>query len=284
MNFNVKMIADSYCYRRNSRISTLQLKYPRFIHSEFMTHRVFSRNASSSRAIPVSKMILDVLENPAFPVHWGKSQAGMQAFEQCDELIEIDDNVYSREKAWLLARDYLVKVAKAYDKSGYHKQVVNRLLEPFAHISVIVTSTDWDNFFELRNHEDAQPEIKTLAEMMYQCLHSSVPKDNSLDWHLPYILDEERENTHISELLKMSAARCARVSYLTHNGKTPSIEADVKLFNRLVKSKPLHASPLEHQAVTSMVDGLGDDNYFFNLRGWQSQRWFIENKIEGFEV
>ena len=80
----VKVIADSIS-ESGKRITTFQLKYPRFIHSEVMTHRVFSRNASSSRAIPVKKMIEQVRNNPAMPIHWGANQSGMQAKNELNE-------------------------------------------------------------------------------------------------------------------------------------------------------------------------------------------------------
>lgn len=257
-------------YSDGDRITTLELKYPRFIHSEFMTHRVFSRNASSSRAIPVERLIQDILDDTAMPVHWGKNQPGMQAREEHDAYVVLpginDDIELSNKEAWLLARDQAIELARAYTKAGYHKQIVNRLLEPFAHIRVVVTSTQWDNFLELRDHPDAQPEIQELAQKIRVAMTESAPvrlHDNQ--WHIPYVTDEDIdalwtlarpsygvtsvENVITQMLLKISVARCARVSYLTHDGKKPEIEKELELYNRLVGSVPLHASPAEHQAM-----------------------------------
>lgn len=260
MTISAKIITDSY-NQKSGRITTFQLRYPRFIHAEFMTHRVFSRNASSSRAIPVEKMIADIIADTAMPIHWGRNQPGMQAFEECDALVQLGPAAavlgipapMDRESAWQCARDRAVEVAKAFHAAGYHKQVVNRILEPFMHISVVVTATDYANFFWLRCHKDAQPEIKALADAMVTEFRKSEPSILFPgEWHVPYITKEERDGFGVgmdwSPLIKASAARCARVSYLTHDGKKPSMEADFALYDRLVGGEPLHASPTEHQA------------------------------------
>lgn len=266
MTIEAKIIADSYG-PHSKRLTTFQLKYPRFIHAELMTHRMFSRNASSSRAVPVKRMIEDVLTDPAMPIHWGKNQPGMQAKEENDTPVIIDtffdsDGVwdkhgfaYDSEQAWLFARDRAVEVAKAFDAAGYHKQVVNRILEPYMHISVVVTATNFDNFFWLRRHPDAQPEIKALADAMFEVYRWSTPQMlHPGEWHVPYVTPEEKGlliggKLSWEDLIKFSVARCARVSYLTHDGKEPSREQDAALYDRLVGSAPLHASPAEHQAT-----------------------------------
>jgi thymidylate synthase ThyX len=151
-------------------------------------------------------------------------------------------------------------------EAGYHKQVANRILEPFQFISVIVTTTEWDNFFQLRDHEDAQPEIRELAIQMKQALAASTPKRlNYGEWHLPYVSQEERRYYATDSLRKLSAARCARVSYLTHDGREPNPEEDFKLFDRLVGSVPLHASPIEHQATPDHYEATG---FFTNPSGF----------------
>lgn len=261
MTIEAKVICDSIG-EKSPRLTTFQLKYPRFIHSEFMTHRVFSRNASSSRAIPVNKMIADIIEDTAMPIHWGKNQPGMQAKEEHNAPVYDKKDLNNLgmpfprtpEQAWKDVRDKVIEEAKAFHESEYHKQVVNRLLEPFMHISVIATASNFDNFYHLRRHEDAQPEIKALADAMYSAQKASTPALLSEgDWHLPYVTEADREAySDPQTLLKVSVARCARVSYLTHDGKEPSLEADLKLYDRLVGSEPLHASPAEHQAK---VDG-----------------------------
>lgn len=261
-------------YDFDDRLVTVQLRYPRFIHSELMTHRVFSRNASSSRAIPVERLIADVITDTAMPLHWGKNQPGMQAREEHKDFViipGIDDELeLTNKEAWLVARDNAIEVAKAFAKSGYHKQIVNRLLEPFSHINVIVTSNLWNNFFELRNHEDAQPEIRVLAQEIKSAIDNSTPKFlEPGQWHLPYVVEEDydyvielnRSNfgghdyyqNCYTKLAEMSVARCARVSYFTHEGKKPTIDQDLSLYRKLVKAKPLHASPAEHQAKVVQV-------------------------------
>ncbi|QFZ87644.1 hypothetical protein GFK26_18095 [Variovorax paradoxus] len=253
-----KVIAKSVSVK-GKVITTFQLRYPRFIHAEFMTHRMFSRNASSSRAIPVAKIIEQIRNEPAMPIHWGANQPGMQADAELEGFLRNDC-----VQAWRDAAHQAADIAEYMVERGLHKQVANRILEPFAHISVIVTATEWANFFELRDHPDAQPEIRALAAAMLNAdkdfggpervLHS--PGSDYLDarcWHLPYTTEAERYllADHADMLCAMSAARCARVSYLTHDGQEPDQDKDLALFQRLVGSAPLHASPIEHQACGS---------------------------------
>jgi thymidylate synthase ThyX len=295
MTVSVGVIADSIS-TDGIRLVTLQLRYPRFIHAEFMTHRVFSRNASSSRAVPVAKLIEDIKRDTAMPMHWGKNQKGMQADEECNELVGCEGcsgNNYgqSREDAWFESRDNAIAMAEAFDKAGYHKQIVNRLLEPFSHINVVVTSTDWANFFHLRDHKDAMPEIQELARLIKNAMYyspSAVLKPG--EWHLPYITDQELKNWLYKNadleyqnkiLIKCSVARCARVSYLTYEGKQPEIQADLALYDRLVGSEPLHASPAEHQATPDEHDFMLGWLYpkeHANLRGWRQYRKMLPNE------
>jgi len=286
--FEVKIIADSLNPLNQSRLTTFQLRYPRFIHSEFMTHRVFSRNASSSRAIPVAKMIAQVRNEPAMPVHWGKNQKGMQARE------ELSGEAYGTAKQlWLDAAARAADYAEQMHALDLHKQVANRILEPFQFISVIVTATDWDNFFALRNHPDADPNIAHLAKAMQSVYNTHVPKhmDPSRDtpgaiYHLPYITpDDWVQVSDILTLAKMSAARCARVSYLTHDGKVPDVQEDLALFDRLVKASPPHMSPTEHQAkYVNPLTRAYASTYKGNLNlGWLQLRKFIEkDNMEAF--
>jgi thymidylate synthase ThyX len=261
-----RVIEDSIS-QAGVRLTTLQLRYPRFIHAEFMTHRVFSRNASSSRAIPVAKMIEQVRTNPAMPVHWGKNQAGMQASAEME-----GQQLETMMRAWQQAAREAAATAEFMEKHGLHKQVANRILEPFQFISVIVTATEWDNFFDLRAHPDAQPEIQALAVLMKIAMDKSTPKMLAQGvWHLPYVLEDEREKLDLNTLLKASAARCARVSYLTHDGENPTIEKDIALYDRLVGSVPLHASPIEHQATP-----IDSNEWSGNFKGWQQYRKLVE--------
>ena len=271
MTISATIVADSVS-RGGVRIVTMQLRYPRFIHAEFMTHRAFSRNASSSRAIPVERLIKDVIDDTAMPIHWGKNQPGMQARGQHDDPIWAGGGAkYTPEGAWVQARNNAINVARAFADASYHKQVVNRLLEPFAHINVVVTATNWENFFELRDHPDAQPEICQLARVMREAMTNSAPKRLEWgDWHLPYIRASEME-AGTQTLLEVSAARCARVSYLTHDGRETTLDEDRDLYARLAAGEPRHASPLEHQARP-----LAASHRLANFIGWQSFRNMME--------
>jgi hypothetical protein len=291
------VIADSVS-DAGKRITTLQLRYPRFIHAELMTHRAFSRNASSSRAIPVERLIQDVKDDPAVPLFWGRNQKGMQAKEehnapvvpslQLNGMIGRTAVPKSREQAWLLARDQAVEIARAYAAAGYHKQVVNRLLEPFAHINVVVTATEWSNFFALRCHEAAEPHMQMLGMRMREAMALSKPEALPAGgWHLPYIREEDeepiwalvapggigpRELAEAVGVLKLvSAARCARVSYLTHDGRPTSIKEDLALAQeRLLPER--HMSPFEHQAMACAFPDTPSRNFL----GWEQHRARIE--------
>lgn len=263
-----KVIADSISVA-GKRITTLELFYPKFIHSEFMTHRVFSRNASSSRAIPVARLIKDVYEYPVIPIGLGQNKPGMQAGEgftkeQTNEIL-LD---------WNIARDNAVRVAHSLAIMDVHKQHVNRLLEPFSHIRVCVTATEWDNFFALRIHPDAQPEMRALAEAMHDAMADNTPETIKAGWHLPYMTYNDIQASGIDAAL-ISAARCARVSYNLHDGKPSTLEADKALALQLFKDK--HMSPFEHQAAPARVASLS----FYNLNGWISQRYHID-KYDGY--
>jgi hypothetical protein len=269
MMIEAKVIKDSLS-PEGVRLTTFELKYPRFILAEFNTHRVFSRNSASSRAIPVKKLIKDVITDPVIPVFWGKNRPGMQAKE------ELDGNSLSLvQMLWRFSRYPACIFAYILTKLGLHKQIANRIIEPWMWTKTIVTATEWDNFFELRVHEDAQPEIYALSALMYTEYLNSIPtKLNYGDWHLPYVTDEEICNNLMVDCIQMSAARCARVSFLTHDGKKPSKEKDFGLYEDLVGSTPIHASPTEHQATPTR-----NKEYNKNFRGWKQHRADIEHKF-----
>lgn len=276
---SAKIIADSIA--NNIRLVTMELNYPRFIHSELMTHRMFSRNAASSRAIPIEKMIDQVRENPAIPIHWGKNQSGMQAKEELDKYSKKVCNMW-----WTDASKSAIRYSKLLNDIGSHKQVANRLLEPFQWMKVIVTATEWDNFFKLRDHEDAQPEIRELARCMKKAMEESIPQElKHGEWHLPYITTEDCLKTTTDNFVKLSVARCARVSYDNH-GKDSIIEKDITLADRLLEAG--HMSPFEHvatpmqewvsdpewqQGITHMTrDGM---KWSGNFRGWIQYRQLL---------
>ena len=258
---SAKIVKDSVT-EQGARLTTFQLRYHRFIHSEMMTHRVFSRNASSSRAIPIQKQIKAVLKDMAIPIHWGANRSGMQADKEIGKTKR-----FVAETTWKLAGLCACLFAYLLYKIGCHKQLANRVLEPFSYISVVVSATEWANFFALRYHHMAQPEIQQLAKFMYEAYAQSQPKLlKQGEWHLPYV--EEHEMKDISQAIKSSVARCARVSYNNHDGTKPSIENDLKLYNRLLGHQPIHASPAEHQATPSKSGSRRSGNFI----GWKQYR------------
>jgi thymidylate synthase ThyX len=262
-----KIIKDSINSATDDRLTTFVIKYPRFVHAEFMTHRVFSKNSASSRAIPSKKMIQMIVDDPALPVFWGKNQAGMQAHEEIEQIEQC-------KLEWLDARDEcILRVEELLETFNLHKQIASRILEPWFNITVIVSGTEWENFFALRAHKDAQPEIRELAEQMLACYNSSIPdikvtkkdKLENLNWHIPF---EENMPEGISkeDQLKIAIARCARVSYVTFDGKIDPAK-DLELYERLVGSAPLHASPTEHVAYP-----IFSSEFVGNFSGWVQYR------------
>lgn len=291
------VVADSIS-PSGDRITTMQVTFHRFILAEFNTHRMFSRNFSSSRAIPTSKLME---QDMALPVFWGKNRAGMQAVEE----LEYGDR-WRAEELWRLARSQMDFISSSLLSIGLHKQLTNRLVEPFKYVTGVVTATEWSNFFALRNHPAAQPEIQQLARVMQAAILQSVPAHlKEGDWHLPYIFSGD-DVLSVEDKKKCSAARCARVSYLKHDGESPSIEDDLELYNQLVtrphtdkrgfhygEYDPIHASPLEHQATPIPLEAHEDDNWIgyngithldvdaelwsANFKGWIQHRKVIEH-------
>lgn len=268
-------ICTAKCLVHYENLWTFELVYPRYIHSEFMTHRVFSRNASSSRAIPVKRMIEQVRKNPVIPPKVFMNQKGMVGETEADPVTTTAFHVL-----WEEAAENAYKTADMMERLGIHKQHVNRILEPFQFIKVIVTATEWDNFFALRLAPDAQPEMRELASAIYNEMkryHNKAVGVLELDKEhtvvsLPYITDEDvkeigKEEYHL--LMKISAARCARVSYNNHDGSKPDSKKDLELYEHLYDSK--HMSPLEHTCIR-------DEDYRknANLTGWKSLRYLIE--------
>lgn len=281
MTYEAKVVQDSIAPNGVRLIST-QLRYPRVVHAELMTHRVFSRNASSSRAIPVAKLVDLSLADPYFPIRWGLNQPGMQANEK-----DLPPHLAHRaDEIWQRMIDVCAEGCKELAEIGVHKQWANRPTEWFGHISVVVTTTDLSNWDELRDHPDAQPEIQELARVWKLAVNDSEPVYRPRDrfnihaWHLPYVLDEEREEYgRLPEdqggllLAKVSSARCARTSYMNHDGTNPVIEKDLKLFYDLAGARPLHASPTEHQGYPLPLATQRSKN----LVGWRQHRELVEH-------
>lgn len=274
--FEAKVLADSINRMNNSRLTTVQLTYPRIIHSEFMTHRLFSRNAASSRAIPVEKMIRDVNTDPFIPIHWGKNQKGMQA----DRELTSDEQVMCHEH-WLQHRDISVTRVQNLIDIGLHKQIANRLLEPWMWITVIASGVDiaYRNFFRLRCHPDAEPHIQKIAYILRDVYLESTPvplnPSRPQDIHLPLFGITGDESITLDERPKVSTARCARVSYLTHDGLRDP-DADIVLHDRLATSG--HWSPFEHVAFPSLSYTSSMGGNFGS--GWTQYRKTFQTECE----
>lgn len=286
-NITANVVQDSYS--NGVRITTLELEYPRFIHAEVLTHRQLSRNSASSRAVPVDDMLALVHANPAEPVWWGKTQSGMQAWE------EIDDPSVA-EAYWNAARYSALDYAETLKDLNLHKQIVNRITEPFQMIRVVVTATEFSNFFELRDHEDAQPEIRALAKAMGRAMQESKPmKLLPGDWHVPYVTrtqDAAGQVFYGDEVVLdrasaklVSASCCAQVSYRRAD---KSLEKAERIAQRLLQARPWHASPFEHQAtpmrggsfldIQQGVTHMDTHNTLWsaNFRKWVQHRQLLE--------
>lgn len=265
---SAKILLDSIS-PMGTRITTFQLQFHRFILAEFNTHRMFSRNAASSRAIPVKRILDQIRHDPAIPVKWGKNRAGMSAIE---ELTPIEQE--QCRLAWLRARDNAASTVESLlETVPLHKQVTNRLLEPWMWSHVIMTTTDHPsqlgNFFDLRSDGiNPQPEMFDLSTKMQAAYAASTP--NLLhygEWHLPLVKYTDFLIMGQATALKCSTARCARVSYLNHDGTEPNVEKDIQLYETLRSSK--HFSPLEHQAEPA-------SGWWANFNGWRSHRYVLE--------
>lgn len=288
-NISVKVLRDSIS-EKGDRITSFELEYPRFLHCELMTHRVLSRNSSSSRAIPISSMIEYTMNNMAMPVFWGKKKKGMQASE------EINPEV--GKFLWSESLQNAVQSLKKMDEVLLHKQIANRILEPFQMMKVVVTATDLDNFWNLRFHQDTLPEFVMLVHKMYIAMQESVP--NTLragEWHLPYVeisTTENPEDTYyfiydgntsgsetsgynyeirltLEQAKKWSAAYCASVSYRTERLTENSVNS---IFDMLVKAEVVHSSPMEHQGTPIKrqnwsMNGQADINLIDDIETWE---------------
>jgi len=280
-NIKVEVIADSVSTVDGQRITTLVLEYHRYIHAELLTHRIFSRNSSSTRAIPLQAAIKQVEDNPAIPIHWGAKQSGMSADNECTNPVflnlDVGDSCYedvelAAKTVWEMALGDAVKYVEAYDKAGYHKQFAGRLLEPFQMMRVQVTSTCFNNFIWLRDDSSAQPEIQELARLIKEALEDSEPEElRAGEWHTPWV-EHERDGGELryyieevskaddqsygmkieqylttEQALKVSSARSAAISY--RKDGLYGLEKSEEVFERLVKSERVHGSALEHCAT-----------------------------------
>lgn len=296
-NISAKVVADSI-NEQGIRITTFEVEYPRIVMSEFNTHRSISKNSSSSRAIPVSKMLEHTRNVNLKPIYFGSKKSGMQAG---DELVG-EELLYAKA-VWESALTSAISQADLLDDLGVAKEVTNRLVEPFQLVKVVCTSTDWGNFFNLRLHPDADPNICMLAYKMYMALDVSLPSSlHEGDWHLPFVHKDSKfgyiaDQTilKLDEAIKYSVASCASVSYRTDN---MTLEKADKIFDMLIKADVVHSSPFEHIATPVVfketnemcnvfeyldkVDGVTHINKqgdicSGNFRGWIQYRHTLKN-------
>ncbi len=297
-----RVIADSIA-PNGQRMTTMEIEYPRFILAELNTHRMLSKNSASSRAIPVKTMHEHIRANTAGPVFWGVNQPGMKAKE---ELRGAD--LSEAKYIWAKARDAAIAYSGSLADLNIHKQITNRITEPWMIMKTVISGTEWANFFWLRDHADAQPEIAELAKKMREAYDGSVPNALSPgEWHVPYVntyrsivngellySDGKGDDLTAEEARIVSASCCAQVSYRKNDD---SFDKAKKIYQQLIESEPAHASPVEHQATPMDYDVMcrfepetweegithvsaNSDLWSGNLRGWIQHRKLISNEAK----
>lgn len=269
---------------------TFEIEYPRLILAELNTHRMLSRNSFSSRAVPFDKMLLQLNGRP---VRFGANQAGMQ-----DKGEDFDAKVkgswgaapVSPEEAWEDAKQLAIGMARNFKEAGYHKQVYNRLLEPFQMMKTVLSATELENFWWLRDDDAADPTIRELARVMREAMEAATPQYlKPGEWHLPYIdtyvyadgregvwygiYDEQDQIVEVTldEAIKISCARCAAVSY---RNEGYGIAKSIEVYDRLVGSDKKHASAFEHCAtpMQDKVEAINREVKYRNIP-WQPSTW-----------
>jgi hypothetical protein len=265
---------------------------------------MLSKNSASSRAIPVTAMHDHIRENTAAPVYWGKNQPGMKAKEE----LQGSDKSWAYY-LWTTARDAALDVARQLNDLGSHKQITNRITEPYMIMKTVISGTEWRNFFWLRDHHDAQPEIHELASKMFNAYDASTPQLlQPGEWHVPYVrtdrsiidgslcyYDNKGDDLTAEEARIVSSSCCAQVSYRKNDD---SYDKAVKIYKQLIESEPAHASPVEHQAtpidllqISSYepenwkANGVTHTTHDYNmwsgnLRGWVQFRKLIPNEAK----
>lgn len=240
---SAKIIADSVT-PAGHRLTTYVITYPRLILAEVNTHRMLSKNSASSRAIPIMRMIRNVWSNPAMPISWGVNGRGMQAKSELTGIRR-----WMCAFTWRLGSKLACIISYMLYKLGSHKQISNRVTEPWQYMTTVVSATEWSNFFNLRAHKDAQPEFRELALQMLEAYVASTPKQLQWgEWHLPFADKFLGESIAEEDLLKIVSARGARVSYNNFEGEIEHAK-DYALTDSLIQSK--HMSPLEHAGMAA---------------------------------
>ena len=264
MAWDVKVVADSVS-PTGSRLLTVEATYPLIVHNELLTHRVFSRGSASNRAIPNLVFIEKVKNDPFVPLRWPKRSKSMAPREYFTD----PDQIEQLNRLWLDCRDAVLPYVEAMTEIGAHKEIANRPLMAWQWITTVITGTEWDNFFNLRCHPDAEQHMRRLADLVRAVHMSSQPRElNWGQWHLPYLTDDEQDlDLDIGTKKKVSVARCARTSTLTQG----TIAEDLNLFNRLYTAEPIHSVPFEMVATPA-------EGRYANFEGWMSFRWRLEQR------
>jgi thymidylate synthase ThyX len=269
--YGCEVIIDSEI--QGERITCFRVTYPRIVHSEFLRHRMGSFCSSSSRAIPLERLIDQYVG--FYPDNWRKHQSGMQPIEG-DNLFRKDDITFFNA-SWGNSKSIAIETARDLHKEGVAKEQVNRLLEPYSFITHLVQMSEsgYKNFFQLRTDSNAQYEIRVIANMMKEMYRASFPLKRKV--HLPFyqVNFVADKNPDILKYLKVSSARCARTSYHNHEGNTPTLEEDLKLSETLLKDR--HLSPFEFP----VIDRFEAENIFPDLKWWEfvdEARWW--KKVE----
>lgn len=277
---NAKVICDSIS-PNGVRLITFEITIHRFVLAEFNTHGMVSKNSASSRAIPVEKMLERYRNDPAYPISWPAEQPGMQGgAELTGADLELAREVFTmvHYDTLHIVQAYLTLLEQRYGADAkahrLHKSVLNRLLEPMLWHTVVATATCWENYFDLRCHELAQPEIRVASELARDARVISEPTEIPHGgWHLPYVLEEEKTQFTGGDLARISAARCARVSTMQHDRDEVDVSADFALCDRLMSADPMHASPFEHPATPN-----AKHEFTAKLLGWIPYRSILERQ------
>lgn len=266
---SAKIVCDSTNHL-NTRLTTIQVRVPKWLLQEINTHRVFSRSYNSARAIPSKIMRRDADFAP--PI-WIANQPGMSGNTEMRGLkLSIAMATWQALTATVKTGHWILELC------GLHKQYANRWLEPIVWVDGVITSTDWGNFLKLRNHRSAQPEIRSLASQIENLLATKEPIFlNEGDWHLPYIDCEDLMDHPIEDLRLISAGRCARVSYGFKDGKDS--DGDLKRADKLLNSVPAHVSPCEHIAMAPFSHGEKIEFKSGNFRNWVQFRQIIDSEV-----
>ena len=303
-----RLIASSINEQGNW-VRTFSVKGHLMILPESNTHRTDSKSIQSGRAVPTVTLRERMLSDIAYPVYYGKNRPGMSAIEETTEWVRhpFTGAMLRPDEAWKAMAEMNAAWCEALTDAKWHKQLSNRPMAPFLYYHGTITATERDNYYGLRRHADAQPEIRALADAMWEAEQSAPPPKllRPGEWHTPWVEDVDYETIHAcilkyglpSEAFTMlvnlvSAARCARSSYSTFDGRRSTVESDITLCLKLIKSDPVHSSPFEHPCtpdskktvwIASDVncEAEGEEVWCHpedhrNYKGWRQLRAFLE--------